>query len=891
MKASQFIYTSWRNSPNAGFSKYSVTPDISQQDCEDIRKMMKYVALPGLPYQPTWEEIQTKFPPNVSFFPLASGKYCLAQSSYVGHEYRGFEDEGRMGNYLLHALVIDDISDFVPMSFVGESVFLRDLTMEQWRATNPPPLEKIEIPSAGAPLSQSEITSFFGSGRADTLKKLVEAIVAAQKTGAVVYFNDEHTNMRYWYKALAMCLPTEYAGKIAFSTYALTAVRPTDISPCCKLRISNVSASLDSSVPVAAPNITEETRKGNFIIDLVRKIQSNITVGEYAETVVNKFMVSAFDALGYAKKIDNTVKLYGCDISRAIDINAFVEGRLDRFPTLDSLLGVIGEVGAKADSRMQVSLISVANKIVAGEYPFNDSLTSAIKTTVYPNLPEDMKQKVIAYVINNVFAATNASSPAEFARAVNAAVPCSTLEAVNYIFSTRMYDSILSRGGFGGYYLATVILENYSSVSAQYGAAGAQIVERVTDALIKEKNTSLLDSLVALSPATMAATFNSMINSAVVKGELYLMPRDVFFYIMSKGGLSSQDSIRIMLSAIRTFGAEPDFRAAYLRYASANVQVDSYLRSTRECEQFFEEMQIDEFMNAKLTANDFCDYYTKIYSVRPSDTAFESKLREHLRALPWEQTIKDALAIYNKCFMNKGFLDERDRRIVGNLCAAVFDKPPKRALINALLKTPNLAPALENFSMAVIRQGIPENYNFAVVKLYTGIVSQPTETLLEKIRTQTLWDAVKNSPDKIAAINRELFDDFIQTVLTAIKNKKTTTLYVAHAILPLSIEEKSFSAAFGKMAQALAADEKQLMQVMSGILLYVATALPADRTVASLFDSYLATTNKKIRASLMKVACKNSAKDTDRIKVVEFINSYNDKHPEGFFAKLKGIFK
>ena len=891
MKASQFIYTSWRNSPNAGFSKYSVTPDISHQDCEDIRKMMKYVAQPGLPYQPTWEEIQTKFPPNVSFFPLASGKYCLAQSSYIGHEYRGFEDEGRMGNYLLHAFVIDDISELVPMSFVGEGVFLRDLTTEQWRATNPPPLEKVELPTAGAPLSQSEISGFFGGARLDTLMKLVEAIVSAQATGATVYFNDEHTNMRYWYKALAMCLPVEYAGKIAFSTYALTAVKPTDISPCCKLRIANVSASLDSSVPVAAPGIAEETRKGNFIIDLVRNVYSNVTPGEYSRTVCTKFMTSAFDALGYAKKIDNIIKLYGCSVDRAVDINCFIEGRLDRFTTLDALMSVLGEVGNKADSRMQSSITNVAQKIISGEYPFSESLCAAIKTTVYPQLDENMKENVIAYVLTNVFSSTGAQSAADFARAVNSALPCQPLDALNYIFASRMYDSILNQGGFGGYYLATLILENYSSATARYGAAATQIVERVADGLIKSRNTALLDAMAALSPATMTSIFASVMNSAVVKNELALMPRDIFFYIMSKGGLNTDEASRIMLAAIRSFGADAEFRGSYRTFAASKPELDARLRASRECERFFEEMEIDAFSSRTLTANDFCEYFTKIYTVRPQDTAFETKLREHLSKLPWEQAIKDALAIYNKCFMTRGFIDERDRRVIGNLSTAVFDKAPKSALINALIKNQNLSAALENFSAAVIRQGIPANPNYSVIKIYTAIASLPTDALLEKIRTQTLWDGVKEYTDKIAAINRELFGDYIQTVLTAIKNKRTTTLYVAHAMLPLTLDEKSFSAAFGKLATALIADEKQLLQVMSGILVYVATALPAEKALASSFNTYLGTTNKKMRAQIMKVACKNCAKDTDRVKVVEFINSYNDKHPEGFFAKFKGIFK
>lgn len=891
MLASQFIYTSWRNSPNAGFSKYSVTPDISQQDCEDIRKMMKYVAQPGLPYQPTWEEIQTIFPVNTSFFPLASGKWCLAQSSYIGHEYRGFEDEGRMGNYLLHALVIDDISDFVPMSFVGESVFLRDLTTEQWRATNPPPLPKIELPSAGAPLSQSEISEFFGAPeRLDTLMKLVQAVIAAQTSQATVYFNDSHTNMKYWYKALAMCLPTDYAGKVSFSTYSLTAVKPTDISPCCKLRIVNVSASLDSSVPVSAPGLNEETRKGNFIIDLVRKVYSNITVGEYARTVASKFLAGAFDALSYAKKIDNTVKLYGCSVDRAADINAFLEGKIERFSSIESLLDVLAEVSKRPDARISGTVTAIAERIVKGEFPYTAALSKAIKETVYPRISADMKNRVIGYVLTHAVAATPANSPEDFKRAINESLPCSSDEAIAYIFANRAHDSFISSNRFGGYYLASALLENYGAATARYGAAATEIVERVINELVSAKQLQLLDSLSAKAPSAMASVFTSLVNASAARNQLQLMPTDTLFYLISKSNLSQDNSARIIACAISSIGQSPEFKSAYKSFAAANPQVDAMLRGAPQCRQFFEAMDMDAFMNARLTVNDFINYYNKVYSLNTADTAFEAKLRSHLLGLSWEQAIKDSLAIYSSCFQNKAFVDERDRRVIASLSSAVFDKSPKKQLINALLKNPNLASALENFSVSVIRQGIPQSPNYSVIKLYSSIISQPTDVLLEKIRTKTLWDSVKGSPDKIAAINRELFDDFTQTVLSAVRSKKTTPLFLAHAILPLSVEEKSFTAAFKKTAELMAADEKTIIPAMSGLLIYVATALPPERALAGAFNSYLDTTNKKTRALLVKSACKY-AKDTDRMKVIEFINAYNDKHPEGFFAKLKNMFR
>ena len=140
MKASQYMYTSWKNAPNHGFSLYSMTPGLSQTDCDEISKVMKYTLQPGMPRDPSDEQIDNLLPRNVSFFKLSSGKYCIAGAGYVGREYRGFEDSGRLGNYLIHAFILDEIEDLVPMSFVGESIFRHNLTNEEWTTQRPEPL-------------------------------------------------------------------------------------------------------------------------------------------------------------------------------------------------------------------------------------------------------------------------------------------------------------------------------------------------------------------------------------------------------------------------------------------------------------------------------------------------------------------------------------------------------------------------------------------------------------------------------------------------------------------------------------------------------------------------------------------------------------------------------
>ena len=48
MKASQYLYTSYKNSPNGGYAIYSMSPDISQEDAKVIFLLMQYPAVPML---------------------------------------------------------------------------------------------------------------------------------------------------------------------------------------------------------------------------------------------------------------------------------------------------------------------------------------------------------------------------------------------------------------------------------------------------------------------------------------------------------------------------------------------------------------------------------------------------------------------------------------------------------------------------------------------------------------------------------------------------------------------------------------------------------------------------------------------------------------------------
>src|SRR5699024_4342421 len=148
MKASQLIYTSWKNgdSPNKGYMVYSKSLDISDAEVNDIKKVMKYVPPLSLTPAPTEEEIKENFPYNFAYFKLNSGRVCISLATYLGKDY-----SNRYGNYLIYALVFDEEElDQYPVEFFGENFMKNSMTDEELNASSPvPPLPVLNIEEVG----------------------------------------------------------------------------------------------------------------------------------------------------------------------------------------------------------------------------------------------------------------------------------------------------------------------------------------------------------------------------------------------------------------------------------------------------------------------------------------------------------------------------------------------------------------------------------------------------------------------------------------------------------------------------------------------------------------------------------------------------------------------
>lgn len=216
MKALQYIFTSWRNGDldDKGYRIYSMSEGISNEECTEIKKLMRYVSPKDLKINPSPEEIAS-YPYNFTAFTLSSGRLCVGQTTYLGKDY-----SGRFGNYIIHALVTDkDEMDHCPVSLYAQDCIKLCLTQEEQDATPPiPPLEPLDLDTLTAVVDLDTVLQF-AVNRESELAYMTACVLAAKEKGIPFYVNDTVDNLVLWCAAIQLGLPHRNALNFSFATY------------------------------------------------------------------------------------------------------------------------------------------------------------------------------------------------------------------------------------------------------------------------------------------------------------------------------------------------------------------------------------------------------------------------------------------------------------------------------------------------------------------------------------------------------------------------------------------------------------------------------------------------------------------------------------------------
>ena len=295
MLASQIIYTACGKTKKGDFETWAKSADITAIEDEEICTKMSYRRLTEHPPYPTQEEIDTIFPKKFSYFKLSTGRYCIAQSTYVGRVYS--EEDNRSGNYVMHGFVFDKPAAYIPVDFFSHPMFKRSLSEDEWlRADAPESLEQVNIPDSADGISDAELCEFFTPDRIQKLKMLVQAVIDSLSSDKKVTFHDNYDNLPYWYKGIALCLSEKAQSELTFCTfftpgYTNSLVDQSLVNTDTKIR--NIHPSRPGS---PAFIYRDKAADGEYAFDFEAGIYpSNINISNFVDSVAE--LVSKFDEI------------------------------------------------------------------------------------------------------------------------------------------------------------------------------------------------------------------------------------------------------------------------------------------------------------------------------------------------------------------------------------------------------------------------------------------------------------------------------------------------------------------------------------------------------------------------------------------------------------------
>lgn len=488
MLASQLIYTSWKNgdSPKKGFMVYSKTNDISEEDSRLIMAVMQYKPLPDLPYTPTDQEIDEKFPRNVAYFELPSGKYCLAQACYVGQDY-----SSRWGNYIIHAFVIDEPNDLLPVTYIGSEIFRRRLTEEELNLNETPaPLPKVELANYDKALTEKEVNEFFNEERKQQLKLIAQSVVDAKNSGSKVYLRDEWANMKYWLKALALILPKELIKSLTFGTYIFETIECLDFI-CIR------------QMPTFNNYSYDETNTVSYTFDLLAN-NNSITelTNRYIDEACDRLVSDYFGCITYTSDISNTCKKYSInDYSKASLLFAMEKNNLKKFQSFDEMKEIY-EIVANSNSNNQSQLASNVYveviKLISTKNNFDDQKKYFdFLKKLYVNLDSTKKEEILRTYLLTLTNNVANSNPQSAYEKLKDNWPVSFSTTLNVVLKQENIDELLRNNTDNSeYFVAIMMLDAYQSVNDMLKNTITNNLLAIYEKLARNKNYNYLKEII-----------------------------------------------------------------------------------------------------------------------------------------------------------------------------------------------------------------------------------------------------------------------------------------------------------------------------------------------------------------------------------------------------------
>jgi hypothetical protein len=187
---------------------------IQPAERAQIEGLVGYVKPNEAPDDPNPEQLATCFPVNFGYALLASGRWCLFQSVYVGLDHNA-----RRGNYFAHAIVgAASTLPELPYRYWQSPIFVRSAKEVEERAAR---TGDCSLPALDADaLQPSKSLSLDANDSSSLLMDMLVALCCSRTSGRRVVLAASPEQAIKWYARITEQLPIRWAWEVTFCTYA-----------------------------------------------------------------------------------------------------------------------------------------------------------------------------------------------------------------------------------------------------------------------------------------------------------------------------------------------------------------------------------------------------------------------------------------------------------------------------------------------------------------------------------------------------------------------------------------------------------------------------------------------------------------------------------------------
>ncbi len=642
MMAYQMIYTGCGKNKTGDFSIWSKSTEVTKAECDDLTKLMSYRMPKGAPFDPTEEELKTKFPKKYGYFILSSGRKCIVQTCFLGKVYS--DQDNRGGNFIIHAYIFEKSDNICPFGIVNTGVFKNALTYREWHDDPIPdslPAVNIEVKPY---VDEAEARKFLADySKTAALSSLLQSVIlAVDNAEKAVTFNSTEEEQKLLYSMIGYLLPRNISEKATFANQYAPQIEYSisNIESLPKIRnIFNIN--FGSSF-----NYEEEIAVGSYAFDFEHGRYAEVAAGRYVTDIINIAKTKSMqETVKVVEEIGRIMGMLTCDVDTATAVYHFINGHFDWFTNASDFISAMKlAVGAGAIDKAAYAKNIYTTVLKTKRFGFDSTVTELINF-VYTNSDAQTKDALIFDIMNATDAfGVSAQMPRAYLDAIKSVLPVPYPDIVACALRTPALNSMLknSTNACVTYLYVDVIVSTLEKnptpdASQRLQAELLSLLRRAVGA--KDLNTVQLYF-------ERAKTLGAGVEESLVTGSIAnllsapSLGRDdikfVFDYAMSLSSLSLQ--AKILANVILKNMQSSDLIPVYLDTAAKNRdffdKLEAILKQENTYAAFFTKKEAYVFRNMPLVTADALNKYFKDYYLTGNDSGvYLIKLKEFISGI------------------------------------------------------------------------------------------------------------------------------------------------------------------------------------------------------------------------------------------------------------------